>query len=103
MRIDIGNASVDNLDTDYVTALDDISEGAPKTQGIVAPSLTRYGADVRLAARGHYDVGAWYDLQGVLRLQAYALDLAYLRHWAMARGVGTLLQRALDEAGPSDV
>jgi hypothetical protein len=41
----------------------------------------------------------WYDLQGVLRLQAYALDLAYLRHWAMALGVGTLLQWALDEAG----
>jgi hypothetical protein len=33
------------------------------------------------------------------RLQADALDLAYLRHWAMALGVGTLLQWALDEAG----
>jgi hypothetical protein len=43
----------------------------------------------------------WYDLQGVLRLQAHGLDLAYLRHWATVLGVGTLLQRALDEAGLS--
>lgn len=45
----------------------------------------------------------WYDLQGVLRLQAYGLDLAYLRHWATVLGVGTLLHRALDEAGLSGV
>ncbi len=45
----------------------------------------------------------WYDLQGVLRLQAHGLDLAYLRHWAAVLGVGELLHRALDEAGLSDV
>lgn len=43
----------------------------------------------------------WYDLQGVLRLQAHGLDLAYLRHWATVLGVGTLLDRAVDEAGLS--
>jgi hypothetical protein len=43
----------------------------------------------------------WYDLQGVLRLQAHGLDLAYLRHWASALGVGALLHQALDEAGLS--
>jgi len=41
----------------------------------------------------------WYDLQGVLRLQARGLDLAYLRHWGAVLGLGALLQRALDEAG----
>jgi hypothetical protein len=41
----------------------------------------------------------WYDLQGVLRLQARALDFAYLRSWAKQLGLGELLQRALDEAG----
>jgi hypothetical protein len=45
----------------------------------------------------------WYDLQGVLRLQADALDPAYLRHWGAVLGIGALLQRALDEAGLSGV
>src|SRR5262249_50965915 len=45
----------------------------------------------------------WYDLQGVLRLQAHDLDLAYLLHWAVILGIGALLQRALDEAGLSGV
>jgi hypothetical protein len=41
----------------------------------------------------------WYDLQGVLRLQAQELDLTYLRHWAAALGMSALLHRALEEAG----
>jgi hypothetical protein len=45
----------------------------------------------------------WYDLQGVLRLQAHDLDLAYLRHWAGVLGIGGLLQWALDEAGLSSL
>lgn len=45
----------------------------------------------------------WYDLQGVLRLQAHSLDLAYLWHWGAVLGMGGLLQRALDEAGLSGV
>ena len=45
----------------------------------------------------------WYDLQGVLRLQADALDPAYLRHWGAVLGIGALLQRALDEASLSGV
>jgi hypothetical protein len=43
----------------------------------------------------------WYDLQGVLRLQAHGLDLAYLWHWGAVLEVGVLLRRALDEAGLS--
>jgi hypothetical protein len=41
----------------------------------------------------------WYDLQGVLRLQAQHLDLAYLQRWAAEQDVAALLHRALDEAG----
>lgn len=41
----------------------------------------------------------WYDLQGVLRLQRQALDLAYLQSWAVRLGLAELLRRALDEAG----
>lgn len=41
----------------------------------------------------------WYDLQGVLRLQARTLDRDYLQIWADRVGVASLLQRALREAG----
>jgi hypothetical protein len=39
------------------------------------------------------------DLLGVLKIQAAALDRAYLTHWAGELGVTDLLRRALDEAG----
>jgi hypothetical protein len=41
----------------------------------------------------------WYDLQGVLRLQAQRLDLTYLQKWAAELGITALLQQALAEAG----
>jgi hypothetical protein len=41
----------------------------------------------------------WYDLQGVLRVQGAALDVAYLQTWAERLGISDLLRRALDEAG----
>jgi len=41
----------------------------------------------------------WYDLQGVLRLQAKTLDHGYLRSWADRLGVTELLEQALKEAG----
>jgi len=41
----------------------------------------------------------WYDLQGVLRLHAQGLDLAYLQQWAAALDMTALLHQALDEAG----
>jgi hypothetical protein len=41
----------------------------------------------------------WYDLQGVLRLQAQGLDLAYLQQWAAELGMTILLHQALEEAG----
>ena len=41
----------------------------------------------------------WRDLLGVLKVQAGALDRAYLVHWAGELGVTDLLRNALDEAG----
>ncbi len=40
----------------------------------------------------------WSDVVGVLRTAGTAADQAYLRRWAAALGVSTLLERALDEA-----
>ena len=41
----------------------------------------------------------WYDLQGVLRLQADRLDFVYMRRWANQLGITDLIDRALEEAG----
>lgn len=41
----------------------------------------------------------WTDVQGVLRVQRDALDLPYMRKWAIELGVADLLERALAEAG----
>jgi hypothetical protein len=41
----------------------------------------------------------WRDLLSVLKVQAGALDRAYLAHWAAELRVADLLQRAVDEAG----
>ncbi|WIG61436.1 MAG: hypothetical protein OJF49_004184 [Ktedonobacterales bacterium] len=41
----------------------------------------------------------WLDIQGILKVQANALDLAYMRQWAATIGVADLLARALDDAG----
>lgn len=39
----------------------------------------------------------WSDILGVVKVQATALDLPYLRHWADELGVRDLLERALSE------
>ena len=41
----------------------------------------------------------WRDILGVLKVQADALDRAYLRNWATELQVTDLLRRALDDAG----
>src|SRR5436309_2757805 len=41
----------------------------------------------------------WRDLLGVLKVQAGALDRAYLADWAQKLGVADLLKRALGQAG----
>jgi hypothetical protein len=40
----------------------------------------------------------WLDVQGVLKVQAEALDLAYMRKWAPEIGVADLLERAIAES-----
>jgi len=50
-------------------------------------------------AGGEVSDRQWYDLQGVLRLQAQNLDLSYLQQWAAELSIAALLRRALDEAG----
>jgi hypothetical protein len=41
----------------------------------------------------------WNDVLGVLKVQAAALDRAYLRDWAWELGLAELLRRAIEEAG----
>jgi len=41
----------------------------------------------------------WRDVLGVLKVQADALDRAYLREWAARLNLTDLLHRALDDAG----
>jgi hypothetical protein len=61
--------------------------------------------DIILAKLEWYRLGneaserQWSDVLGVLKVQAGALDLAYLRYWAADLGVSDLLERALDDAG----
>jgi hypothetical protein len=42
----------------------------------------------------------WQDLVGVIKVQAPAIDRAYLRQWAARLDLSDLLDRALAEAGP---
>ena len=41
----------------------------------------------------------WWDVLGVLKVQAHGLDRAYLEHWARELDITALLSRALNEAG----
>jgi len=41
----------------------------------------------------------WGDVTGVLKVQADALDLDYMRHWAAELGIADLLERAKEDAG----
>jgi hypothetical protein len=40
----------------------------------------------------------WFDITGVMKVQAHALDCGYLRRWAAELGVSDLLERAMKEA-----
>lgn len=41
----------------------------------------------------------WGDVMGVLKVQAEALDYAYMRRWAKELEIGDLLERAIEDAG----
>ena len=63
--------------------------------------------DVVLNKLAWYELGnrvsdqQWRDAQGILRVQAGALDLAYLRDWATDLGIGELLEAALRGERPT--
>jgi hypothetical protein len=82
---------------------------ARRTRQIIAaePERTAFVAsaeDTVLAKLEWYQRGGgasdrqWSDILGVLRARGADLDRAYLREWAAALGVITLLERALAEA-----
>jgi hypothetical protein len=80
-------------------------EAQPASNAPGAPSLELSSSeDVILAKLDWYRQGGevserqWRDVQGVLRVQSSALDVAYLRRWAPELGVTDLLERALAEA-----
>jgi hypothetical protein len=84
-----------------------LSRRIKKSVGEVAPLELYFASaeDTVLAKLDWYRKGGgisdrqWRDLLGVLKVQAGALDQAYLKHWASELGVSVLLRRALDEAG----
>lgn len=41
----------------------------------------------------------WNDVQGVLKVNSFDLDFAYLDHWAAQLNITELLKKALDESG----
>ncbi len=53
-------------------------------------------------AGGEVSERQWGDVIGVLAVQVGALDLEYLRHWALELGVADLLDRALAATRPTD-
>lgn len=61
-------------------------------EDVILSKLEWFEADERGSER------QWNDILGVIRVQADALDLAYLRRWAVALALSHLLERALIEA-----
>ncbi|MBE7503631.1 MAG: hypothetical protein HS113_25745 [Verrucomicrobiales bacterium] len=67
----------------------------------LGPELTRraYGDATDDTDRKVDVYVVWRDVLGVLKVQADALDRAYLRDWAARLNLTDLLRRALDDAG----
>ena len=62
-------------------------------EDIVVQKLELYALGGRVSER------QWSDVQGVLKVQGSALDVASLRRWAEELGIGDLLEQALSDAG----
>lgn len=64
-------------------------------EGTILAKLEWYRAGGEVSER------QWTDILGMLKVKGREIDHAYLRHWAAELGLADLLERALDDAGPS--
>lgn len=64
-------------------------------EGTILAKLDWYRAGGEVSER------QWTDILGILKVKGPDVDRAYLRHWAAELGLTDLLERALDDAGPS--
>ncbi len=76
-----------------ITATDPRPFPLTSPEDIVVQKLEWYALGGQVSER------QWTDVQGVLKVQGAALDLAYMRHWATALGIADVLERALHAAG----
>lgn len=81
-RRTLQSLSQDPLRTAYVTTAEDI----------ILAKLEWYRQGGEISER------QWRDVLNVVKVQGEALDVDYLRHWAMQLRVGDLLERVLEEA-----
>lgn len=78
-----------------------VGQAAPLELFFASPEDTVLAKPEWFRKGGSVSDRQWRDLLGVLKVQAGALDRAYMVHWASHLGVADLLQRALNEAGLS--
>ena len=64
-------------------------------EDIIIHKLQWYEAGGKVSER------QWFDVLGVIKVQAESLDKGYLKHWAKELGISELLQKAFEEAGVS--
>ena len=74
------------------------SADAPATLHVASPEDVVLAKLAWLRAGGGVSERQWRDVLGVLRVQAGALDRAYLDRWARELAVDDLLARAWSEA-----
>jgi hypothetical protein len=82
-----------------------VEEGTLTDSQIDHPFIVESPEDVVLTKLEWYKMGGevsdrqWKDVLGILKLRGTALELQYLRHWAIVLKISDLLERALEDAG----